>query len=95
MDIFVCVNQLLPINDRVIVNSIYHLLLGIYQMMLPLTQILNSLHTLKNTATASVQSLHRDFGQEQSSIFKEVSHAKIKRRTVWSDLDYFEEPFLE
>ncbi|XP_075903576.1 ATP-dependent zinc metalloprotease YME1L1-like isoform X1 [Nelusetta ayraudi] len=41
------------------------------QMMLPLTQILNSLHSLKNTATASVQTLHRDFIQEQSSLLKE------------------------
>ncbi|XP_075903578.1 ATP-dependent zinc metalloprotease YME1L1-like isoform X3 [Nelusetta ayraudi] len=40
-------------------------------MMLPLTQILNSLHSLKNTATASVQTLHRDFIQEQSSLLKE------------------------
>nr|XP_046227081.1 ATP-dependent zinc metalloprotease YME1L1-like isoform X1 [Scatophagus argus] len=43
------------------------------QMILPLSQLINALHSLKNAATASVQTLHRDFIPEQSSFLKEPS----------------------
>ncbi|TMS08969.1 ATP-dependent zinc metalloprotease YME1L1 [Larimichthys crocea] len=43
------------------------------QMMLPLSQLINALHSLKNSATASVQTLHRDFIPEHSSYLKEPS----------------------
>lgn len=65
----------LPRFSALIVRSPLPLFFCVCQMMLPLTQILNSLHSLKNTATASVQTLHRDFIQEQSSLLKEVRRA--------------------
>lgn len=54
------------------------LVLGIWQMILPLSQLINALHSLKNSATASVQTLHRDFPPEHTSYLKEV------RRTSWT-----------
>ncbi|KAM4544303.1 ATP-dependent zinc metalloprotease YME1L1-like isoform 1-T1 [Fundulus diaphanus] len=45
------------------------------QMVVPLSQVVNALHSLKNSATASVHSLHKDFGQEHGSYLKEPSVA--------------------
>ncbi|XP_034562293.1 ATP-dependent zinc metalloprotease YME1L1 isoform X2 [Notolabrus celidotus] len=41
------------------------------QMILPLSQLINALHSLKNSATASVQTLHKDLAADQSSFLKE------------------------
>ncbi|XP_068437904.1 ATP-dependent zinc metalloprotease YME1L1-like isoform X1 [Clinocottus analis] len=41
------------------------------QMILPLSQLINALHSLKNSATASVQTLHKDFIPEHSSYLNE------------------------
>ncbi|XP_035507740.1 ATP-dependent zinc metalloprotease YME1L1 isoform X2 [Morone saxatilis] len=41
------------------------------QMILPLSQLINALHSLKNSATASVQTLHKDLVPEHSSFLKE------------------------
>uniref|UniRef100_A0A4W6DY29 ATP-dependent zinc metalloprotease YME1L1 n=1 Tax=Lates calcarifer TaxID=8187 RepID=A0A4W6DY29_LATCA len=41
------------------------------QMIVPLSQLINALHSLKNSATASVQTLHKDFIPEHSSYLKE------------------------
>ncbi|XP_053268459.1 ATP-dependent zinc metalloprotease YME1L1 isoform X1 [Pleuronectes platessa] len=41
------------------------------QMIVPLSQIINALHSLKNSATASVQALHKDYTPESSSFLKE------------------------
>lgn len=43
------------------------------QMIVPLSQLINALHSLKNSATASVQTLHKDFIPEHSSYLKEPS----------------------
>ncbi|XP_040022752.2 ATP-dependent zinc metalloprotease YME1L1 isoform X1 [Gasterosteus aculeatus] len=43
------------------------------QMIVPLSQLINALHSLKNSATASVQTLHKDFFPEHSSYLKEPS----------------------
>ncbi|XP_053198000.1 ATP-dependent zinc metalloprotease YME1L1-like isoform X2 [Scomber japonicus] len=43
------------------------------QMIVPLSQLINALHSLKSTATASVQTLHKDFTPEHSSFLKEPS----------------------
>ncbi|CAK6968555.1 ATP-dependent zinc metalloprotease YME1L1-like isoform X2 [Scomber scombrus] len=43
------------------------------QMIVPLSQLINALHSLKSTATASVQTLHKDFTPEHSSFIKEPS----------------------
>ncbi|XP_008293509.1 ATP-dependent zinc metalloprotease YME1L1 isoform X2 [Stegastes partitus] len=43
------------------------------QMIVPLSQLLNALHSLKNSATASVQALHKDFTPEHNSFLKEPS----------------------
>ncbi|XP_069015812.1 ATP-dependent zinc metalloprotease YME1L1-like isoform X2 [Embiotoca jacksoni] len=43
------------------------------QMIVPLSQLINALHSLKNSATASVQTLHKDFPPEHSSFLKEPS----------------------
>lgn len=43
------------------------------QMVVPLSHVLNALHSLKNSATASVRSLHKDFRQEPGSYLKEAS----------------------
>ncbi|XP_017261773.1 ATP-dependent zinc metalloprotease YME1L1 isoform X2 [Kryptolebias marmoratus] len=43
------------------------------QMIVPFSQVINALHSLKNSATASVQTLHKDFSQEHSSYLKEPS----------------------
>lgn len=43
------------------------------QMMVPLSQLLGALHSLKNSATASVQTLHKDFNPEHTSFLKEPS----------------------
>uniref|UniRef100_A0A3P9MWI9 ATP-dependent zinc metalloprotease YME1L1 n=1 Tax=Poecilia reticulata TaxID=8081 RepID=A0A3P9MWI9_POERE len=43
------------------------------QMVVPLSQVLNALHSLKSSATASVHSLHKDFRQEHKSYLKEPS----------------------
>ncbi|XP_041669991.1 ATP-dependent zinc metalloprotease YME1L1-like isoform X2 [Cheilinus undulatus] len=37
------------------------------QMILPLSQLINALHSLKNSATASVQTLHKDITPDHSS----------------------------
>lgn len=42
-------------------------------MVAPLSQLINALHSLKSSATASVQSLHKDFTPEQSAYLKEPS----------------------
>lgn len=42
-------------------------------MVVPLSHVLNALHSLKNSATASVRSLHKDFRQEPGSYLKEAS----------------------
>uniref|UniRef100_A0A8C9ZVE8 ATP-dependent zinc metalloprotease YME1L1 n=1 Tax=Sander lucioperca TaxID=283035 RepID=A0A8C9ZVE8_SANLU len=49
------------------------LCLCICQMIVPLSQLINALHSLKNSATASVQALHKDFIPEHSSYLKEPS----------------------
>ncbi|XP_058489834.1 ATP-dependent zinc metalloprotease YME1L1-like isoform X2 [Solea solea] len=41
------------------------------QMVVPLSQLINALHSLKNSATASVQALHKDLTPEHSSFHKE------------------------
>uniref|UniRef100_A0A665X8F6 ATP-dependent zinc metalloprotease YME1L1 n=1 Tax=Echeneis naucrates TaxID=173247 RepID=A0A665X8F6_ECHNA len=41
------------------------------QMIVPVSQLINALHSLKNSATASVQTLHKDFTVEHSSYLKE------------------------
>lgn len=41
------------------------------QMIVPLSQLINALHSLKNSATASVQTLNKDFTPEHSSFLKE------------------------
>nr|XP_033494918.1 ATP-dependent zinc metalloprotease YME1L1-like isoform X1 [Epinephelus lanceolatus] len=43
------------------------------QMIVPLSQLINALHSLKNSATASVHTLHKDFIPEHSSYLKEPS----------------------
>ncbi|XP_029313535.1 ATP-dependent zinc metalloprotease YME1L1-like isoform X2 [Cottoperca gobio] len=43
------------------------------QMIVPLSQLITALHSLKNSATASIQTLHRDFIPEHSSYLKEPS----------------------
>ncbi|XP_032407534.1 ATP-dependent zinc metalloprotease YME1L1 isoform X1 [Xiphophorus hellerii] len=43
------------------------------QMVVPLSQVLNALHSLKSSATASVHSLHKDFRQEHKTNLKEPS----------------------
>ncbi|XP_068200004.1 ATP-dependent zinc metalloprotease YME1L1-like isoform X2 [Antennarius striatus] len=48
------------------------------QMLLPLSQLINALHSLKNSATGSVQTLHRNF-TENSSPLKE---AKVNLRDL-------------
>lgn len=41
------------------------------QMILPLNQLINALHSLKNSATASIQTLHKDTSADHSSFLKE------------------------
>ncbi|XP_061522667.1 LOW QUALITY PROTEIN: ATP-dependent zinc metalloprotease YME1L1-like [Phycodurus eques] len=41
------------------------------QMIVPLGQLLSALHSLKNAATASVQTLHKDFCPEHTALTKE------------------------
>ncbi|XP_040921388.1 ATP-dependent zinc metalloprotease YME1L1-like isoform X2 [Toxotes jaculatrix] len=41
------------------------------QMIVPLSQLINALHSLKNSATASVQTLHKDFTPEHNSFLRE------------------------
>jgi len=41
-------------------------------MIVPLSQLINALHSLKNSATASIQTLHKDFIPEHSSHLNEV-----------------------
>ncbi|KAM8880829.1 ATP-dependent zinc metalloprotease YME1L1 isoform 2-T2 [Synchiropus picturatus] len=41
------------------------------QMVLPLNQLINAFHSLKSTATASVQTLNKDFTADHSSYLKE------------------------
>lgn len=41
-------------------------------MLLPLSQLINALHTLKNSATASIQTLNRDLISEHNSHLREV-----------------------
>ncbi|XP_020489312.2 ATP-dependent zinc metalloprotease YME1L1 isoform X2 [Labrus bergylta] len=43
------------------------------QMILPLSQLINAFHSLKSSATASVQTLHKDLAQDHSSFLKEPS----------------------
>ncbi|CAJ1082652.1 ATP-dependent zinc metalloprotease YME1L1-like isoform X2 [Xyrichtys novacula] len=43
------------------------------QMILPLSQLINALHSLKNSATASVQTLHKDTASDHSAFLKEPS----------------------
>ncbi|XP_026219765.1 ATP-dependent zinc metalloprotease YME1L1 isoform X2 [Anabas testudineus] len=43
------------------------------QMIVPLSQLINALHSLKNSATASIQTLHKDFTPDPSSFLKEPS----------------------
>uniref|UniRef100_A0A3B4F5B2 ATP-dependent zinc metalloprotease YME1L1 n=1 Tax=Pundamilia nyererei TaxID=303518 RepID=A0A3B4F5B2_9CICH len=42
-------------------------------MIVPLSQLINALHSLKNSATASIQALHKDFSPEHSSFLREPS----------------------
>uniref|UniRef100_A0A672J9T3 ATP-dependent zinc metalloprotease YME1L1 n=1 Tax=Salarias fasciatus TaxID=181472 RepID=A0A672J9T3_SALFA len=48
-------------------------LLCVSQMIVPLSQLINALHSLKNSATASIQTLHKDFTPEHNSFLKEPS----------------------
>ncbi|KAM6971139.1 ATP-dependent zinc metalloprotease YME1L1-like isoform 2-T2 [Tautogolabrus adspersus] len=43
------------------------------QMILPLSQLINALHSLKNSATASIHTLHKDIAPDHSSFLKEPS----------------------
>ncbi|XP_031706051.1 ATP-dependent zinc metalloprotease YME1L1-like isoform X1 [Anarrhichthys ocellatus] len=43
------------------------------QMIVPISQLINALHSLKSSATASVQTLHKDYIPEHSSYLKEPS----------------------
>uniref|UniRef100_A0A4W6DZN2 ATP-dependent zinc metalloprotease YME1L1 n=1 Tax=Lates calcarifer TaxID=8187 RepID=A0A4W6DZN2_LATCA len=52
-------------------KAVLHPVLCICQMIVPLSQLINALHSLKNSATASVQTLHKDFIPEHSSYLKE------------------------
>uniref|UniRef100_H2TUE7 YME1 like 1 ATPase n=1 Tax=Takifugu rubripes TaxID=31033 RepID=H2TUE7_TAKRU len=45
--------------------------LSCVQMLLPLSQLINALHTLKNSATASIQTLNRDLISEHNSHLRE------------------------
>lgn len=45
-------------------------------MILPLSQLINALHSLKNSATASIQTLHKDTAAETSSFLKEVTQSQ-------------------
>uniref|UniRef100_A0A672J4H8 YME1-like 1a n=1 Tax=Salarias fasciatus TaxID=181472 RepID=A0A672J4H8_SALFA len=47
--------------------------LCVSQMIVPLSQLINALHSLKNSATASIQTLHKDFTPEHNSFLKEPS----------------------
>lgn len=42
-------------------------------MIVPLSQLINALHSLKNSATASIQALHKDFNPEHSAFLREPS----------------------
>lgn len=42
-------------------------------MIVPLSQLTNALHSLKNSATASIQALHKDFNPEHSAFLREPS----------------------
>lgn len=42
-------------------------------MIVPLSQLINALHSLKNSATASIQALHKDFNPEHSVFLREPS----------------------
>ncbi|XP_041824224.1 ATP-dependent zinc metalloprotease YME1L1-like isoform X2 [Melanotaenia boesemani] len=44
-----------------------------HQMMVPLGQLINALHSLKSSATASVQTLHKDFTSEHTKYLREPS----------------------
>lgn len=80
----VCVHKADAVSDSTRLSMFWEtvphpaLVLGIWQMILPLSQLINALHSLKNSATASVQTLHRDFPPEHTSYLKEV------RRTSWT-----------
>ncbi|RVE58590.1 hypothetical protein OJAV_G00195900 [Oryzias javanicus] len=41
------------------------------QMVVPLSQVINAFHSLKNSATASVKTLHTDFSAEHTSYLKQ------------------------
>ncbi|XP_037550214.1 ATP-dependent zinc metalloprotease YME1L1 [Nematolebias whitei] len=43
------------------------------QMIVPFSQIINALHSLKSSPTASIQTLHKDVSQEHSSYLREPS----------------------
>ncbi|XP_028290415.1 ATP-dependent zinc metalloprotease YME1L1 isoform X2 [Gouania willdenowi] len=43
------------------------------QMVVPLGQLINVLHSVKNSATATIKALHTDFSPEHNSILKEPS----------------------
>ncbi|XP_077364740.1 ATP-dependent zinc metalloprotease YME1L1-like isoform X2 [Festucalex cinctus] len=47
------------------------------QTVVPLNQLISALHSAKNTATVSVQTLHKDFSPEHTA------HAKEANRSVW------------
>uniref|UniRef100_A0A3Q1FN98 ATP-dependent zinc metalloprotease YME1L1 n=1 Tax=Acanthochromis polyacanthus TaxID=80966 RepID=A0A3Q1FN98_9TELE len=49
------------------------LCLCVSQMIVPLSQLINALHSLKNSATASVQTLYKDFTPEHNACLKEPS----------------------
>lgn len=49
-------------------------------MLLPVSQLINALHSLKNSATASIQTLNRDLIPEHNSYLREVrchSYARV------------------
>uniref|UniRef100_A0A3Q0QYQ8 ATP-dependent zinc metalloprotease YME1L1 n=1 Tax=Amphilophus citrinellus TaxID=61819 RepID=A0A3Q0QYQ8_AMPCI len=50
-----------------------HFCSSVSQMIVPLSQLINALHSLKNSATASIQTLHKDFNPEHSAFVKEPS----------------------
>lgn len=53
----------------------------VHQMLFPVSQLINGLHSLKNSATASIQTLNRDLIPEHNANLREVrchSHTVLR-----------------
>lgn len=51
----------------------FFIVFSIWQMIVPLTQLINALNSLKNSVTGSARVLHKDFPAEHSSFLREVN----------------------